>query len=391
MKKLLYISNWPFSEGLTQSTVLPHLSILEQGSWDTIYFASLEMKDQTPTVLGSIIKHVPFCMTEHPFRIWDRVLRWRRYTRFLKEIIECEGISCILARGAAAGIIAARLARRYKLSYYVESFEPHAAYMLQAGIWKWWDPRYLGQLHGERLVKKSASGLMPVSNQYKVALISEGLDKRKIRVVPCAVPVENFAYRASDRDKIREKLSIPSDSFTAIYVGKLGGLYYDIEAVNLWAACFRIWPEFQLIWLTPQDKDRLGKTVLKGQSLPPDRLHIRSVPHEEVTEYLSAADFAFSLHRATKVSAYFSPIKDGEYWANGLPIVITAGVGDDAMIIQEHQIGIVLPGDWPSRDIDKLLLSGRDLLTRKPSIQAIAIEYRSFSLTKEAYAYFGID
>lgn len=391
MKNLLYISNWPFKEGLTQATVLPHLSILKQGSWDRVFYSSLEMTDQEPAFNGPVIKHIPFYMREHPVRLWDRFLRWKRYTRVLRSLIEQEDISCLLARGAAAGIIAARLGHAYRLPFYVESFEPHAAYMLHAGVWKSFDPRYIVQQRGEQLIKKTASGLMPVSNYYRTALIKEGIDEKKIQVVPCAVPVEKFAFQQAGRDRIREELSIPAGSFVGIYVGKLGGLYYDREALNLWAKCFRIWPDFQLIWLTPQSRQELDSLISNNHDLPSGRLHIRSVPHEQVPGYLSAADFAFSLHRSTTVSPYFSPIKDGEYWANGLPIVISEGVGDDADIIQEQQCGLVLPADWPARNIDEILKSGRRQLVRKNSIQAIATHNRSFLVTKKAYDYFGID
>lgn len=55
-------------------------------------------------------------------------------------------------------------------------------------------------------------------------------------------------------------------------------------------------------------------------------------------DYLSAADFASGLHRS---KPYVSPIKIGEYWASGLPVFLTHGVGDDSEIVATEGDGAV--------------------------------------------------
>ena len=79
-------------------------------------------------------------------------------------------IDFIIARGAAAGALAYKAFKKTKVPFYVESFEPHAAYMLESSVWSKNDPRYLFQKRWEGKQKKYATGLMPVSNNYKKQL-----------------------------------------------------------------------------------------------------------------------------------------------------------------------------------------------------------------------------
>ena len=77
-------------------------------------------------------------------------------------------------------------------------------------------------------------------------------------------------------------------------------------------------------------------------SVPPDRIKVFCSPHHEVAGYLSVADFAFSTIKPTPSRRYCSPIKTGEYWANGLPILTEDCIGDDTSIILSEGGGAIL-------------------------------------------------
>ena len=51
---------------------------------------------------------------------------------------------------------------------------------------------------------------------------------------------------------------------------------------------------------------------------------------------------------------YCTPVKDGEYWALGLPVIITEGISDDSGIIREN--GIVGDGTRSTPELGKRLL-----------------------------------
>jgi glycosyltransferase involved in cell wall biosynthesis len=67
--------------------------------------------------------------------------------------------------------------------------------------------------------------------------------------------------------------------------------------------------------------------------------YITKSPHHEVPGYLSAADFAFAPIKPAPCRLYCSPVKVGEYWACGLPVLLTEGVGDDSDIICREPAG----------------------------------------------------
>ena len=70
---------------------------------------------------------------------------------------------------------------------------------------------------------------------------------------------------------------------------------------------------------------------------------IESLTREQVPSYLSAADIAFSGVRQNPSKRYCSPIKHGEYWACGLPVIVPDGISDDYLLVGKHNIGWCLP------------------------------------------------
>jgi len=81
-------------------------------------------------------------------------------------------------------------------------------------------------------------------------------------------------------------------------------------------------------------------------------------------------------------------MKIGEYWANGLPVVLTRGVGDDSAIIERERFGGAL-FDPEGTDIDHALETVLKVLTvadQRARTAELADRYRSMDLTTAAYA-----
>ena len=108
---------------------------------------------------------------------------------------------------------------------------------------------------------------------------------------------------------------------------------------------------------------------------------ITKAPHGEVPGYLAASDFAFATIKPAPCRLFCSAVKIGEYWANGLPVLLTPGVGGDSAIIAAEKGGAVFdlihPGSVPSA-----LMHQPDYRIR---IHALAVRYRSLNRTREAY------
>jgi glycosyltransferase involved in cell wall biosynthesis len=105
---------------------------------------------------------------------------------------------------------------------------------------------------------------------------------------------------------------------------------------------------------------------------------------------MAAADFGLTPVKPVKTKRYCTPIKDGEYWAMGLPVVITKDISDDSEIIKANDIGYVLHELSTAEYLLALnkineLLQG-DKLNLQLKIRAVAKKYRNFDLAHSIYS-----
>ena len=66
------------------------------------------------------------------------------------------------------------------------------------------------------------------------------------------------------------------------------------------------------------------------------------VAPEDVPTYLRAADVALSLILPSFARRSMSPTKFAEYLAAGLPVIVSAGIGDLDAHIEEARVGVLL-------------------------------------------------
>jgi glycosyltransferase involved in cell wall biosynthesis len=300
-------------------------------------------------------------------------------------------IDMVIARGAPAGGRAALLSFILGIPYIVESFEPHSQYMLDSKVWKPHDLRYVIQRLWERQIKKTAAAVITVSNNYAKHLIAEGMDKNKVFLVPCTVDVETFSQNMLDRETVRGQLDISKNDTVGIYVGKFDDIYLSLNvSLNIFKEAFEHIIDFQLILLSDCTKEALFSAAkLVGCEKWLNKIHVLKVPHQKVPMYLSAADFAYSLVKSGPSKKFCSPLKNGEYWANGLPIIIPENIGDDSDIILRSGLGVVIKKEENYMYVSKLL----DLLNRsehRMQCKALAVKYRSRDLIIKAYESIGL-
>jgi glycosyltransferase involved in cell wall biosynthesis len=388
--RLLFVSYWGLNEGLTAATVLPHLQILASiETIEQIIFCSIERSGETtPTspILHKKILHIP--LVSHPKgNIF--LTKANDFIYFPKQLIQiCEEhrIDKMICRSPMAGALGYLAARKNNIPFVVESFEPHAESMIESGVWTKFDPRYWIELYFERQQVKAAGKIFPVSFHHKKRLMEEGLSENKIMVMPCCVALEKFKFEAVKRSTIRLQLGIQENQIVAIYVGKYGGIYYDQEAFDLYRAAFYFFGEsFRLIILTEQDRSEVLRKCLE-RGIDANHVFIHRAKHEEVNAYLSAADFAFSTIKPVPSRLYCSPIKNGEYWANGLPIVTEMNIGDDSDIIVREGGGVILDRNHPSNAFQKLkelIAAGRE--HNSEEIQRLAQKHRSMDVVESIY------
>ena len=138
-----------------------------------------------------------------------------------------------------------------------------------------------------------------------------------------------------------------------------------------------------MIILTGQPKSWINNH-LKSAGFSKEEIFVDSVAHKEVFKYLNAADFAFSLIKKHKYSYACSPVKNGEYWACGLPVLIPEGIGDDSQILKETGLGVVIEDmDHPEKYFKQL----EELINanKRHEIRQLAVKYRNPETTRKAY------
>jgi glycosyltransferase involved in cell wall biosynthesis len=345
--KILFVGFWGLNDPLTLSTTFPNLELLNAlDNVELVRFATVERDaEPAPTLqlpfINEKITHQALVSRPQRSLLATKFEEFSRFPRELAASVRELGIDIIIGRGAMAGALAYLTSKRTGKPFYVESFEPHADYMLESGVWSRYDPRYLFQRFWENKEKKHAKGLMPVAENYRRQLQREGLNADNIITVPCPVNLTTFSPSITDGQAVRQRLNFMSDAIVGIYVGKFGDIYYDAEAFALFKTTADYFgSKFRLIILTPNPLSDVN-SKLRRVGIRAENCFTIKAPHHEVPSYLSAADFAFAPIKPANCRQYCSPVKVGEYWASGLPVLLTEGVGDDSDIIKREGGGAI--------------------------------------------------
>lgn len=389
----LFLSYWPLHDGLTQATVLPRLQVLQEYSYiETILLVTIERQQinifKPQLTLPDKVKHISLNSENYRISLLNKVNDFVLFPNLLQKLVYKYEINVVLAHGSPAGALAYMLWQKTHIPFYVSSFEPHADYMAEAQVWSRKGLKFLFQKHWEQQQKKYATGLMPVAAAYHKLLEQQGVQPARLKTVACTTDLNKFNFQTRQREAIRAKLGWQQTTI-GIYVGKFGGLYYNSEAFALYKCCFALVPEFRLLVLSPQEKAGIVKQ-LQSHAIDVSKVQVLTVLHEEVPAYLSAADLAFATYKSGPSKRFLSPIKTGEYWASGLPVLLTEGVGDDSDIIKREGGGATF-NLAEAGSVDKAILQVQEIIKQpghRAQIRELAVKYRSPEQIKEAYEYF---
>ena len=385
---ILYIGYWAFHDGLTSSTILPNLRILADfEEVQKVIFCSIE---RDPFIIQfemdiDKVEHIPLYSSSLTLTLLNKFYDFTVFPKRLAKVCKENKIDILICRGSPAGALGYLVWKKTQIPFIVESFEPHADYMLESGVWKKWDPRFLLERYWEKQQKKYAKTLIPLSAKYKYQLIKEGVSETKIEVVPCTVNLDKFAFRESDRIEIRQRYKIDPETMVGVYVGKFGGIYLDIEAFQIFENTLSEYAKPVLILLTPESEKAIHHKAEKAGFNKNIRIIVAMVKHDEIPKFLSASDLAFATIRPAPSRRFCSAIKVGEYYANGLPIIITQGVGDDSDIILNEKLGVIVDEGFQMKlSLLKYVLQANSDRKENKMVKAAQI-HRSARILENAY------
>ena len=287
----------------------------------------------------------------------------------LRAIIKKEKIKTIHAFCTPAGSIAYLLSKFTGAELIVDSYEPHAEAMVENGTWKKDGAAYKILFALEKKQTKKAKAIIATTAGMKqYALERYGVDIKNFFVKPACVNLQQFSPSEKDATLLKE-LGL-ENKIVCVYAGKLGGIYFKKEVFDLIKLCHDRWQDnFLFLMLTNASKQEIDGESQKA-GLPANIVISRFVYHHEVPRYLSLGDFAINPVKPVPTKMYCTSIKDGEYWAMGLPVVISPRISDDSEIIEKENTVVVVDfsdkKDLPG-SIDKIetLLKNKEELKKR--------------------------
>lgn len=181
-----------------------------------------------------------------------------------------------------------------------------------------------------------------VNEVNMLTTVSEGLSdylehhygRRADQIMRPVVDTKKFNFSLSDRLSVRRELDVSDDGKVFIFVG--GGAFW--QSLNLlkdwWFINQQNNSTLLILSHSPSDYDEWIKEIAGGAG----RVIVKSVSHQQVGAYMSAADFGILFRDAGLVNNVASPVKLGEYLCVGLPVLTNLAVyqniqPDDILVI----------------------------------------------------------
>ena len=192
---------------------------------------------------------------------------------------------------------------------------------VDAGVWPADGRLFRGTKNMERTLVRAADGLVVLTSRGADLLRSwypDELKGKPVAVIPCCVDLRGHA------------LAVPTPSSAGrpalVYVGKLGGWYWDEAMIDFFQAVRERMPEARLQIWTQSDADALRRLV-EHRGLEAS-VTIGTTTPDRIPAALAGADVGLSFIHPTPSKVASSPTKIGEYLAAGLPVVTNRGIGD---------------------------------------------------------------
>lgn len=346
MKSIFVFAYYSYNDPVFQSAVLPYLKTASREqlrfvvlTWEQDQFKMTKReRDETRDLLAA--ENIFWYDTKwHSGRLkvlkkgFD-LLKGIFVSSFLIAKYKTENI---FSEGFPGAVIGHFLSKIHGIPHLVHTFEPHADYMADAGVWTKaaWEYKLLKKLEGT--IARHAKYVITGTEAYKAILLT-CLAARKVVVIPSCIDTAHYNFNVAERKRIRLALGLKTDQTVIVYLGKLGGMYMDRELFDFFKHCLSL-DEGCFFFLFTNETTDIVDDRLKEFGIPTENVLVKFLNKTEMPAYLSAADIGFCGIRPIRSRRFSSPIKNGEYWACGLPVLIPKGISDDYLLATEENLG----------------------------------------------------
>ncbi len=394
-KNILIVTYWSYNSALIKTYTLPYIDIIKSklSNDSTIYLLTLTAKSETALneyeanykeLKQKNIQLINFTYSPFGFNMFVKMFGILLYLANFIYRKKVDVIHAWCTPGGAIGYVLSRLTGRPLI---LDSFEPHAESMLETGTWQKTGLAYRLLFILEKLqLKRAKHVICAAQGMILYSKSVYGISKENYFVKPACVDLNLF-----DPSGIDSSLLIPGIdeiSVVCMYAGKFGDIYLSGEVFDFFAVARSFWGEkFKVLLLTNQSDDEILK-FCEGSGLPFQTIIKKFVPHNIVPSYMALSNFGICPVKPVPTKKYCTPIKNGEYWAMGLPVVITKDISVDSDLIEEYNIGYVLKNLTVKeylnavKKIDELLKTG----SIHNKIRAVAEKHRNYSIANAIYS-----
>jgi glycosyltransferase involved in cell wall biosynthesis len=396
MKNILVLTYWSFPDSLIQAYTLPYLKIIKKNlpRESSIFLMTLEkqpldlhqQKEITQQLARAGIQWVPF--SYKPFGI-AAFLLWLAISVKLLWIIFTKKINTIHCWATPAGAVGYFLSLFTGRRLVLDSYEPHAEAMVENGTWQKNSIAFKILFWLEKKQSRRAWYFISATEGMReYARTKYGVEPKNFLVKPACVDLNLFSPEKIKNKTLLEELNL-TGKIVCIYAGKFGGIYLEDEVFDFLKIAHSYWgDQLRVVLLSSHKQDEIT-TFCRRSGLDPDIVTLRFVSHDKVVDYMGLADFALTPVKPVPTKRFCTPIKDGEYWAMGLPVVIPQNISDDSQIIEENNIGAILRNFETKTYMDAVqkidaLLKLQSKASRD-KIRSIAEKYRSFQIAESVY------
>lgn len=398
MKNVLILTYWSYKEPLIQTYTLPYVRIIRKNlsAHSKIYLFTMEQKQLAmgnsdwATEKQKLLKEGIVLMRSKYYNFgFKMALNLIRIFTILLTTTIFKKITHLHAWCTPGGVLGYVLSAITFKPLIIDSYEPHAESMVENGEWTKDSWAFKTLFWFEKRMSRKAKTVIALTEEMKNYAKEKYLASFKnYYVKPALVDFNKFDFDKTKDNELVEKYDLKNKK-VCVYAGKLGGIYLDDEVFDMFKVMCDYWGEnFKILLLTSKNKEEVVQQIKKA-GIKKDIIEILYVNFTEIHKYYGLADFAINPVKPVLSKRFCTSIKDGEYWAMGLPVIIPSNISDDSQIIEDNYIGAVLSAlsvaeyKKAVNIIDKLLKGDRKALRDK--IKEVAIKYRSFSIAEKIY------
>ena len=392
MTNVLILTYWSYSDALIQTYTLPYVRMIRRtiSPESKLFLLTLEKSRPISAEIAKSLAREEITalpLPYFPFGIKALVFWFLTGFRLIGLIMK-KRISVIHCWGTPPGAIGYILSVITGRKLILDSYEPHAEAMVENGTWSSGGIafRLLFWLEGKQ-TSQASHIVSATEGMRNYARKKYGAVIKRFYVKPAGVDLTLFDLTKIKAIDAMLSLHLLPSNIVCVYAGKFGGIYLEQEVFDFFAVAERFWGDrFRIVLLTNTSRSEIDRYCSRA-GLDPEKVIVRFVPHQEVPMYMGVGDFAITPVKPVPSKLYCTPIKNGEYWALGMPVVIPAHISDDAAIIEKHDIGAVLH-KFDDEEYHAAIVK-IDALMRTPGIRStirkVADTYRNFKHAEDIY------